>query len=71
MTVTLDGQPFGTVTADRDGLFIVMSKVPAGTSLGKHEMQSTCLDGAGKAVVQTATITVVTAPPSLPPKTLP
>jgi hypothetical protein len=69
VTVTLDGQQIGTATADANGLFIVEARVPAGTSLGQHELRSTCDDGAGQAVVQTTTIDIVTAPESLGPKT--
>ena len=71
ISMTLDGQQVGRTTADGDGFFGVESRLPAGTSLGQHQLQSTCVDGAGRPVVQTATITVVESEPSLPPKTLP
>jgi hypothetical protein len=61
VTVTLDGKPFGTAVAGANGEFAVMATVADGTSLGNHEMTSTCANASGQNVVQTVTIEVVAA----------
>jgi hypothetical protein len=63
VSVTLDGRQIGIATSDASGLFSVSSQIPAGTSLGTHQLRSSCVDGSGKPLVQTVAIEVVASVP--------
>ena len=67
VTMSLDGQPIGTVVAGADGEFSASVPIPPTTSVGAHQATASCVDAAGEAVVQTATITIVTTRPALGP----
>ncbi len=67
VTITFDGQGFGTATASEWGAFDYSGQLPEGTSLGQHALQATCQAANGKTLAQTASVTVAESRPTVAP----